>query len=100
LLFGFRTVHHKILLKLEQLPNARFRYLRSKRRLRRRKASHQFNSVSSLAESKCEFCTFEVVESLINQIPCYRADEKTATDYNLEGGATLHLVLALRGGCN
>ena len=28
-----------------------------------------------------------------------RADEKTAQDYNLEGGATLHLVLALRGGC-
>lgn len=29
-----------------------------------------------------------------------RADDKTAQDYNLEGGATLHLVLALRGGCN
>ncbi|KAF2029901.1 ubiquitin [Setomelanomma holmii] len=27
------------------------------------------------------------------------ADEKTAADYALEGGATLHLVLALRGGC-
>ncbi|KAK9462262.1 ubiquitin-like protein 1 [Lipomyces oligophaga] len=26
------------------------------------------------------------------------ADDKSATDYNLEGGATLHLVLALRGG--
>lgn len=26
------------------------------------------------------------------------ADDKTATDYSLEGGATLHLVLALRGG--
>merc|ERR1711977_547301 len=26
------------------------------------------------------------------------ADEKTATEYALEGGATLHLVLALRGG--
>jgi len=26
------------------------------------------------------------------------ADEKTASDYSLEGGATLHLVLALRGG--
>jgi ubiquitin-like protein Nedd8 len=29
---------------------------------------------------------------------CNRADEKTASEYNLEGGATLHLVLALRGG--
>jgi ubiquitin-like protein Nedd8 len=28
-----------------------------------------------------------------------RADDKTAEDYQLEGGATLHLVLALRGGC-
>ncbi|KAL8342278.1 hypothetical protein RB601_005051 [Gaeumannomyces tritici] len=26
-------------------------------------------------------------------------DDKTASDYALEGGATLHLVLALRGGC-
>ncbi|KAL2832895.1 ubiquitin-related domain-containing protein [Aspergillus cavernicola] len=28
------------------------------------------------------------------------ADDKTAQDYSLEGGATLHLVLALRGGCS
>ncbi|TKA83697.1 Ubiquitin-like protein 1 [Friedmanniomyces simplex] len=27
------------------------------------------------------------------------ADDKTAAEYSLEGGATLHLVLALRGGC-
>jgi len=27
-----------------------------------------------------------------------RADDKTAEEYALEGGATLHLVLALRGG--
>lgn len=27
-----------------------------------------------------------------------RADDKSAADYNLEAGATLHLVLALRGG--
>ena len=27
-----------------------------------------------------------------------RADDRTAKEYNLEGGATLHLVLALRGG--
>ncbi|KUI53951.1 Ubiquitin-like protein 1 [Cytospora mali] len=26
------------------------------------------------------------------------ADDKTADEYNLEAGATLHLVLALRGG--
>lgn len=29
-----------------------------------------------------------------------RADDKTAEEYALEGGATLHLVLALRGGAN
>ena len=28
----------------------------------------------------------------------HRVDDKTAAEYNLEGGATLHLVLALRGG--
>ena len=27
-----------------------------------------------------------------------RSDEKTAKEYNLEGGVTIHLVLALRGG--
>lgn len=26
------------------------------------------------------------------------ADDKTARDYNIEGGSVLHLVLALRGG--
>jgi hypothetical protein len=26
-------------------------------------------------------------------------DDKTAKDYNIEGGSVLHLVLALRGGC-
>ncbi|KAI8913603.1 ubiquitin-related domain-containing protein [Gorgonomyces haynaldii] len=26
------------------------------------------------------------------------ADDKTAADYNIEGGTVLHLVLALRGG--
>ena len=35
---------------------------------------------------------------LIISITC-RADDRTAKEYNLEGGATLHLVLALRGGC-
>jgi len=34
-----------------------------------------------------------------DKIPRARADEKTAAEYSLEGGATLHLVLALRGGC-
>ncbi|KAK9073663.1 hypothetical protein SSX86_006257 [Deinandra increscens subsp. villosa] len=27
------------------------------------------------------------------------ADDKTAKDYNIDGGSVLHLVLALRGGC-
>jgi hypothetical protein len=28
----------------------------------------------------------------------YRADDKTADDYNITAGSVLHLVLALRGG--
>lgn len=28
----------------------------------------------------------------------HRPDEKTAKDFGIEGGSTLHLVLALRGG--
>ena len=27
------------------------------------------------------------------------ADDKKASEYNIEGGSVLHLVLALRGGC-
>jgi len=27
------------------------------------------------------------------------SDDKTAREYNIEGGSVLHLVLALRGGC-
>lgn len=30
--------------------------------------------------------------------PLPRTDDKTASDYNLSAGDTLHLVLALRGG--
>jgi hypothetical protein len=33
-----------------------------------------------------------------NKFSPTRADDKTAEEYQLEGGATLHLVLALRGG--
>jgi len=39
------------------------------------------------------------VEEAIADMWDYRVDDKTATEYNLTGGATLHLVLALRGGC-
>jgi ubiquitin-like protein Nedd8 len=28
------------------------------------------------------------------------SDDKTARDYNIEGGSVLHLVLALRGGAS
>ena len=30
----------------------------------------------------------------------FRNDEKFASEYNIEGGSVLHLVLALRGGSN
>ena len=49
-----------------------------------------------MEESRCEpHNTLEKAEVLSD---AYRADEKTAAEYNLEGGTTLHLVLALRGG--
>ena len=35
---------------------------------------------------------------LMDLTTLHRNDDKTAQEYNLEGGATLHLVLALRGG--
>jgi hypothetical protein len=38
--------------------------------------------------------------SLTPEILNCRADDKTAEEYALEGGATLHLVLALRGGAD
>jgi hypothetical protein len=40
----------------------------------------------------------ECSESMLMCLCGYRADEKTAADFALEGGSTLHLVLALRGG--
>lgn len=39
-----------------------------------------------------------VKESTLTIAGHFRADDRTAAEYNLEGGATLHLVLALRGG--
>lgn len=40
---------------------------------------------------------FELI-FIANCLTLNRADDKAASEYNLEGGATLHLVLALRGG--
>ncbi len=40
----------------------------------------------------------DVTEELTRPAP--RVDDKTASEYALEGGATLHLVLALRGGAD
>lgn len=41
---------------------------------------------------------FFLLNEILTRMKSTRADDKTAADYNLEGGATLHLVLALRGG--
>ena len=57
--------------------------------------------------SRCEFDAFyggfvvAVLGGLVQGevADVHRSDDKTAEDYQLEGGATLHLVLALRGGC-
>ena len=42
--------------------------------------------------------TLETCAHLLIRSLRYRADDRTAAEYKLEGGATLHLVLALRGG--
>ena len=43
-----------------------------------------------------------VAERCFNQLPAggkQMSDDKKASEYNVEGGSVLHLVLALRGGC-
>jgi hypothetical protein len=49
-------------------------------------------------ETESERAKEEWTEETRANVQYDRADEKTASEYNLEGGATLHLVLALRGG--
>lgn len=97
---------------------------RSRRRWRRRKASRRCSSASSMAASRCTLskpfvivfpqratrCPYDfacdrppIISAMCIHIadhttPAFRTDDKTAADYQLEGGATLHLVLALRGG--
>lgn len=80
--------------------------------MRKRRAFHPFSNVSSSVASKCQskYPAIPGVASLHIPIheaivvkadrntPYIRVDDKTASDYALEGGATLHLVLALRGG--
>ncbi|KAF1963853.1 hypothetical protein CC80DRAFT_588166 [Byssothecium circinans] len=51
-----------------------------------------------VASSPLHFLPAITYGTCANARKIYRADEKTAADYQLEGGATLHLVLALRGG--
>ena len=43
-------------------------------------------------------CCRHILGNITDMILGNRADDKMASEYNLEGGATLHLVLALRGG--
>lgn len=45
-----------------------------------------------------QMCVAKKVQRCHSDSSSHRNDDKTASDYNLEGGATLHLVLALRGG--
>lgn len=52
-----------------------------------------------MEESKCESLKVIQIGLVTDHASTYRSDDKTAEEYKLEGGATLHLVLALRGGC-
>ncbi|KAL5206488.1 hypothetical protein ABZP36_034697 [Zizania latifolia] len=44
------------------------------------------------------FCVQSLIDSRLIYAGKQLADDKTAKDYNIEGGSVLHLVLALRGG--
>jgi ubiquitin-like protein Nedd8 len=61
---------------------------------------HPFISTTPVLQSLNQFCFISSPCAQPSKADCsdFRADEKTAEDYNLEGGTTLHLVLALRGG--
>jgi hypothetical protein len=58
--------------------------------LKKRKEFHLPSNGSFLVANKC---TLSFV-----RLDLYRIDEKAASEYNVEGGSVLHLVLALRGG--
>lgn len=90
--------------------NHKTRSGKSRKRSKKRRASHLFSNASSLAANKCEHLHLELHththtrtagKDMVNWRiwkKNNRVDDKTASDYALEGGSTLHLVLALRGG--
>ena len=60
------------------------------------------NSGSSLPAVRCTFPFFALIvcndRNPNTHVRAYRADEKYVKDFNIQAGAVLHLVLALRGG--
>ena len=59
------------------------------------------NSGSSLRVVRCTFPFIPIAYTDRNpntHVRAYRADEKYVKDFNIQAGAVLHLVLALRGG--
>jgi ubiquitin-like protein Nedd8 len=47
-------------------------------------------------ENKCKIFYYKQIKFVTKCLK--RADEMTASQYGIEGGSVLHLVLALRGG--
>lgn len=78
----------------------RDRFRKSRKRSKRRRAFLPFSSVSFTVESKCRALEASTTKRTAEAwlIDMRRTDDKTAADYNLVAGDTLHLVLALRGG--
>lgn len=67
---------------------------------RRGEGRHSARTTAPHLRRKADVC-YHGLPPAVSQLltpPVRRADDKTAADYQLEGGATLHLVLALRGG--
>ena len=65
---------------------------------------HRRSEAAAAVEDDAERCHSRAEHCCCNHIPVLAggkqmSDDKKASEYNIEGGSVLHLVLALRGGC-
>lgn len=105
---------HWLVKKLKSTLSPQTKSIASRSVWKKRKVSRHNNNVWSSLASKCEYqslCHFigslnwiNWWKMLIDVDICTffpstcRNDDKTASDYKVQGGSVLHLVLALRGG--
>lgn len=88
--------------KLKSILNLRTKSIASRSVWKKKKEFRRNNNVSFSPENKCNNVFFLVFCSYFWFFfhSVYRNDDKTASDYKVQGGSVLHLVLALRGGLN